>query len=628
MTIARLNKLELPKEGLAGDFNDKDKKEVLIARPNFPIAKSLAPELLKKDSAISTPADLTAEDLADIDSKEQELIPVTIESAPVQKEEVKTLPPPPTKSAVSSSFNVEDAEMPIEFSSEAWLKIKTWVEMTTNEISGLGLVERTKDGFSVSEVFLLKQKNTSGFTDIDDEDQLNLFAKIIEEDEANNTNKADQLRFWWHSHANMTTFWSGQDESCIQAKLSHATWWLSAVFNRKGEVKTRLDIKEPRMRFDNLECQHEEFIPKEIKEKCRLEFNEKVTESNTYYNNRSNAERNFYDFARRDSRDQGKSPYQLPIWDRSNEPIHVSYQPGMAFVDPHDKKVSHASPSYFKKAYSNYISLIEKEIHKDYPKSNPTGFCTFFRSFSNKLVMNICGSIAKGDLLIAVWPGEPSFRKMAIITGVYNDLTGVSVNVRVTAPEDRMAVCAISSNPQIDLLKIPGDPRLCIGLLYSDLVLEEEKGGREKKSKKEKEYFDYSRQAQVNRRLNSEMPAEDMRDTLSSMVSIASESELSLILQSACDIILSDPEAEEVDKEEAGMLPLTADSIIREDLERWISDETDDDYLELIVGAAFDILIENRKFFCTTCLTPVPLGEGPVYKCICCGTNLTVRNND
>jgi proteasome lid subunit RPN8/RPN11 len=187
------------------------------------------------------------------------------------------------------------SSMKIKYASHVWDKIRTWVEMTKEEISGMGCVRREKDGsFYIYDVFLLKQENTGAFTDIDDEALMSLMWEMDQLDEEDNGTRYNDLKYWWHSHANMSTFWSGQDERCIQTKLQHANWWLSTVHNIKGDTTTRLDLSNPPMRFDNLKCELDRSVSKEIKEFCRKEYEEKVTEKSSYSHNSSCSYGNIY----------------------------------------------------------------------------------------------------------------------------------------------------------------------------------------------------------------------------------------------------------------------------------------------------------------------------------------------
>jgi hypothetical protein len=177
-------------------------------------------------------------------------------------------------------------ELTVRFSSIVWDKIRTWTEMTTEEISGLGCVKREANGiFFVYDVFLVKQENTGSFTDIDDEALHALMWELETLDDTDNGNRLDDLRFWWHSHANMGVFWSGQDDHCIKTKMAHASWWLSVVVNKPGKIKTRLDIQNPPMRFDDIKCDIHHEVAEHIKQECQKEFDKKVIKKTYNYNN-------------------------------------------------------------------------------------------------------------------------------------------------------------------------------------------------------------------------------------------------------------------------------------------------------------------------------------------------------
>jgi hypothetical protein len=206
-------------------------------------------------------------------------IPIVVDE---EKPEIETKyeKPEDIKKTLDSTVQTVDLKesLTIEFNYECWAKIQYWVNMTSQEISGMGLVKRTDNGFEVYDVFLIEQKNTSAETDIDDMALIKLYEELMNKDDEDNGTRADDFKFWWHSHVNMSVFWSGTDENCIKEKLVHAPWWLSAVFNKKGEVKTRLDIKTPHMKLDNLKCSQNNAIPQHIQDFCKEEFKAKVKE--------------------------------------------------------------------------------------------------------------------------------------------------------------------------------------------------------------------------------------------------------------------------------------------------------------------------------------------------------------
>lgn len=113
---------------------------------------------------------------------------------------------------------------------EVHAEIMYHVHKSDVEVSGLGRVERTSTGaLVVTKVYLLEQENSSATTDIT-EDAISKLMYETRED------KGD-LNFWWHSHVNMDTFWSGTDMSTIE-QFGKNGYLLSTVFNKKGSHRT------------------------------------------------------------------------------------------------------------------------------------------------------------------------------------------------------------------------------------------------------------------------------------------------------------------------------------------------------------------------------------------------------
>lgn len=175
----------------------------------------------------------------------------------------------------------------VKFTEVTWRKIQAWVGMTTKEISGMGLVKQEDNELYVYDVFLIEQENTSSYTDIDDTALLKLFNELLSADDADNGDRIDNFKFWFHSHANMGVFWSGTDDGCIEKVMQSAPWFVSAVFNREGAVRVRMDLKTPRIKIDDLTWKIERLIPDEIMDFCKKEFEEKVKESKAWNNNYS-----------------------------------------------------------------------------------------------------------------------------------------------------------------------------------------------------------------------------------------------------------------------------------------------------------------------------------------------------
>lgn len=117
-------------------------------------------------------------------------------------------------------------------------KIERWVDICKYEVSGLGLVDKVPGGYHVSEVFLLTQEVSSHETELDEMAIAKLQYELSQREEG----LQDKLRFWWHSHVNMSVFWSSTDEEAITQLTGDDMFLVSSVFNKRGEVKTRVDM--------------------------------------------------------------------------------------------------------------------------------------------------------------------------------------------------------------------------------------------------------------------------------------------------------------------------------------------------------------------------------------------------
>lgn len=143
--------------------------------------------------------------------------------------------------------------------------IKHWTQTASGEFSCLADVS---DDLVVSNAQLLEQECTGVSTDLDQEA---IAAAMLRHD------APEKMRAWIHSHADMQTYWSQQDEETIEA-LRNDTFLVSIVVNKKGSVRSRLDVFGPaRITLDQLP--HEvRFIDDDLKAWCEAEFETKVSE--------------------------------------------------------------------------------------------------------------------------------------------------------------------------------------------------------------------------------------------------------------------------------------------------------------------------------------------------------------
>lgn len=114
---------------------------------------------------------------------------------------------------------------------EVFDKIMYFVEKSPVECSGLGMVRKEKGVWTVTDAFMLPQKNTATTTDIDPEDM----AKAL----FDYKDHPDEMILWWHSHVNMGVFWSPTDKTTI-TDFAKGGQCVATVFNKKGEYLSAL----------------------------------------------------------------------------------------------------------------------------------------------------------------------------------------------------------------------------------------------------------------------------------------------------------------------------------------------------------------------------------------------------
>lgn len=151
---------------------------------------------------------------------------------------------PKTKTAAKTiqykpkSSIIMDTPVEVTIAPQASARLDAYIKHASGEVSGLGLVEKDGDKFHITEVFLFEQESSASDTELCQDDVSKFLVELATE--GVDTSK---LRLWWHSHANMATFWSSTDESNI--RRINTDWLLSVVGNKKGEYLARLDFISP-----------------------------------------------------------------------------------------------------------------------------------------------------------------------------------------------------------------------------------------------------------------------------------------------------------------------------------------------------------------------------------------------
>jgi len=165
-------------------------------------------------------------------------------------------------------------------------KLDLYIKHCSEEISGLGRVIRQNGKIIITDIILLKQECTSSSSDLDEKELDEFVLSEVEQGRP-----IEDLKLWWHSHVNMSAFWSSTDTGTIE-KLKNG-WCLSIVGNKRGEYKTRVDLFEPfRYCFDDLPLEIIAPADSTLEEAIKTEIEEKV--STRSYNTGSNFRSAYY----------------------------------------------------------------------------------------------------------------------------------------------------------------------------------------------------------------------------------------------------------------------------------------------------------------------------------------------
>lgn len=121
---------------------------------------------------------------------------------------------------------------------KAFLKIKYFIEFCEYEINGLGTVERDDNTFTITDIFILDQLAQPAHVAIDPK-ALNRHVY----DTVKSGGDVSNLKFQWHSHVNMPTFFS--DEDVLTTGNYMNDFMISLVSNKRGQYSCRIDIYKP-----------------------------------------------------------------------------------------------------------------------------------------------------------------------------------------------------------------------------------------------------------------------------------------------------------------------------------------------------------------------------------------------
>ena len=120
----------------------------------------------------------------------------------------------------------------------AYKSMLLYVNIASKEVGWLGTVSERGDGtFLIEEVFLLEQEVTNSQTELSTAGQDQLVCELLENG-AEGMRKANNLRFWGHSHVRGRTFPSSTDDNTMKRFGEEGyPFFIRGIFNKLGEAR-------------------------------------------------------------------------------------------------------------------------------------------------------------------------------------------------------------------------------------------------------------------------------------------------------------------------------------------------------------------------------------------------------
>lgn len=161
--------------------------------------------------------------------------------------------------------------MKLLITSYAWEKILAYTDLCPAEISGLGKVKVIGDDFVVVDVAIFEQTVSSAHSTIE--------TKALAKFQHEQVKKGESMKewvLWWHSHADMSVFFSGTDTGTIDGSTDFP-YLVSLVVNKKHEKEARFDLFRPvRMKTEKLTVEILQVSDAKIKKQCQKDIDNLV----------------------------------------------------------------------------------------------------------------------------------------------------------------------------------------------------------------------------------------------------------------------------------------------------------------------------------------------------------------
>lgn len=158
-----------------------------------------------------------------------------------------------------TTVNVLEKCLPeIVISKDALIKMRIYTDECDKEIGWLGTAYKIKDNdgeyIYVDDVFLFKQDVHSTTTEITTEGLSDFAENLIQQE--NGIEIWNNMKLWGHSHVNMSTYASKQDDDQMETfKECDFDWFIRIIANKKEEIKVDLYNYKQGIIYNNIPWQ-------------------------------------------------------------------------------------------------------------------------------------------------------------------------------------------------------------------------------------------------------------------------------------------------------------------------------------------------------------------------------------
>jgi hypothetical protein len=157
------------------------------------------------------------------------------------------------QSTSKPSVKVLERFMPlVVISKKALIKMQLYIEGCSDEIGWLGTVTKNNDNvFFIDDVFLFHQDVHSTTTEITPEGLSSFAEELLQQPDG--IDIWNNIKLWGHSHVNMSTFSSTQDDKQMEtfSEGGHP-WFLRIIANKKGDLTIDLYDFQQGIIYSNL----------------------------------------------------------------------------------------------------------------------------------------------------------------------------------------------------------------------------------------------------------------------------------------------------------------------------------------------------------------------------------------